>query len=255
MVPLDQDLSSPWPFSDSTSLQGYEFELPPPPPPKGRSQSQYLHQSVHRDPNSLEHEVETAVYRLLSLDLNPRQIRELRKPEYREAVLCIADRHEDDIDRAICSKPSQGQSHCLPNSSRMTISSQASIQYPSGVPSLIPDRGSVATNFSLPRPDSFNSGLAYVPETGMLQRNSTWAATLDEFQFQGDRDFVPSMSSGPESGFPAQKVDVSVQRTHPQSVAQIGISTHHQPIPIDTSARSKGIASHAFRLINREKIR
>lgn len=176
MQPLDQT----WSLPDSLDLEGYDFPLPPPEPPKDCGYTPHLQNNGPGPPDPVDSAIQAAVHLLVLLGLKPSQIRQLRKREYRDALLCIADAHEDDIDTAWAACPVR-QPHHLLQRGRTRISHQSSVQYPSGVPSLISDRGSVATNFSLPMSDSTASGPAYFSDTSYAP--PTWMSLSDEMHF------------------------------------------------------------------------
>ncbi len=121
-----------WTPTHSIPFDGFNFPAPP---------SETL-QPARETAKLRELEVKDLVQPLAGLGLNPRQIRELRRPKYRRALQYLDRVHEDDIDKA-CTE-------IYFERSKGSVPDTVSARHASGVPSLMSDRGSVATNFSLP---------------------------------------------------------------------------------------------------------
>ena len=87
--------------------------------------------------------IKAAVQLLLKLGLSRRQIRHLSQLGYRNAINCLADTSEDELDDVVDNlRASQSQFPPRPESGRLSY--QALPRYPSGTPSLVTNRSSLS---------------------------------------------------------------------------------------------------------------
>ncbi|ETI19397.1 hypothetical protein G647_09230 [Cladophialophora carrionii CBS 160.54] len=151
-------LSPAWPLPDAFPSTGYNFTVPASQPLELAGLNPYALPHANQQVHSIEPNVRDAVHLLATFGLSQRQIRKLRKPQYRTALSCLAQIGEDDIDMAYIAIFSE----------RMRPTSDpVSAHHLSAVPSLVSDqtslRASMATDFSIPMSDSSAHGSGHVP--------------------------------------------------------------------------------------------
>ncbi len=151
----------------------------------------------------------TAVKLLADLGLNPRQIRQLRQIEHLNALYCLADTCEDELDEAwVVLRLRQPQSTSRHNSLRHSY--QSSSRYPSGVPSLSSDgshlRDSTTTDISVPIEEYSCGGPDYF---GTVSAPDGWQYCFEDLLYTSTACLDNSISLPViEEGLDYQEADV-----------------------------------------------
>ncbi|OCT51534.1 hypothetical protein CLCR_09218 [Cladophialophora carrionii] len=152
-------LPTPWPQTGSISFGPHDLPVVTSEPRNVGLLGGYVNYEVQGQSDMHLTSVEVAVQRLARIGINRWQMLQRSQLEYINALYLLQDADEGEVDKALTAF--QSTEHA-----RSTFPDRTSARVPSGVPSLLSDqssqRGSVATDFSVPLDDGTGGVSAYV---------------------------------------------------------------------------------------------